>query len=33
MVSGKANRNKIGMQADLDRLARKLAAMTPGDKV
>jgi cytochrome c biogenesis protein len=33
MVSGKANRNKVGMQSDLDRLARKLAAMTPGDKV
>jgi cytochrome c biogenesis protein len=31
MVSGKANRNQVGMQADLDRLARKLAAMTPGD--
>jgi cytochrome c biogenesis protein len=33
MVSGKANRNKVGMQSDLDRLTRKLAAMSPGGKV
>ncbi len=31
MVSGKANRNKVGMQYDIERLARKLASMHPGD--
>jgi len=33
MVSGRANRNKVRMQNDLERLARKLAAMAPKDKV
>lgn len=32
MVSGRADRNKVGMQHDLERLARKLAAMTPEDR-
>ena len=32
MVSGKANRNNVGMQHDLERLARKLAALVPEDK-
>lgn len=32
MVSGRANRNKVRMQHDLERLARKLAAMAPEDK-
>jgi cytochrome c biogenesis protein len=32
MVSGRANRNKVGMRHDLEGLARKLAAMTPDDK-
>jgi cytochrome c biogenesis protein len=30
MVSGKANRNNVGMQYDIERLARKLTAMDPG---
>jgi hypothetical protein len=29
MVSGKANKNKVGMQYEIKRLARKLAAMYP----
>jgi cytochrome c biogenesis protein len=32
MVSGRSNRNKVGMQHDLERLARKLAAMVPEEK-
>jgi len=31
MVSGKANRNSVGMQYDMERLTRKLAVMQPGD--
>jgi cytochrome c biogenesis protein len=30
MVSGKANRNKVGMQQFVERLARRLAALDPG---
>jgi cytochrome c biogenesis protein len=33
MVSGRSNRNKVGMQHDLERLARKLAATSAGKKV
>jgi cytochrome c biogenesis protein len=32
MVSGKANRNKVAMQYDVERLSRKLAAIDPGER-
>jgi cytochrome c biogenesis protein len=32
MVSGRASRNKVGMQHDMERLARKLAAIAPDNK-